>query len=181
MGATAAGQYTARTPAEELARLRVWHADWSIRAVAPGHDQGFTAQNRGTGKRPVSIHALTLSELAVRKAVLTFADVIVVIIIASVGGGGGNTGTNSTGTPAATTAAQTPTPVASKSPGIGTPVRDGKFQFTITSVSYAKTAGNPQYGGETARGQFTVLHVTVQNIGSQSQSLDDAAQRARRQ
>ena len=61
--------------------------------------------------------------------------------------------------------------------GIGNSVRDGKFQFTITKVTYAKSVGDTAYGlGDTALGRYTILHVTVTNISGQSQTLDDIAQ-----
>ena len=60
---------------------------------------------------------------------------------------------------------------------IGTAVRDGKFQFTITSISHAKSVGDTADGlGDTAQGEYTILHVTVTNIGSQPQTLDDSSQ-----
>ncbi|HWE90653.1 MAG TPA: DUF4352 domain-containing protein [Pseudonocardiaceae bacterium] len=60
---------------------------------------------------------------------------------------------------------------------IGQSVRDGKFQFTITSVSTTKSVGDVQNGlGDTAQGQFVILHLTVQNIGDQAQALDDGSQ-----
>ena len=61
--------------------------------------------------------------------------------------------------------------------GIGSPVRDGKFQFTITKVTHAKSVGDIAAGlGDTAQGKYTILHVTVTNISGQSQTLDDSAQ-----
>jgi hypothetical protein len=68
-------------------------------------------------------------------------------------------------------------PVASQVAKIGTPVRDGKFQFTVTSVSHAKSVGDTADSfGDTAQGEYTILHVTVTNIGSQPQTLDDSSQ-----
>lgn len=60
---------------------------------------------------------------------------------------------------------------------IGSPVRDGKFQFTITSVSQAKSVGDTAEGlGDTAQGEYTIIHVKVSNIGDQAQTLDDSSQ-----
>jgi Domain of unknown function (DUF4352) len=58
--------------------------------------------------------------------------------------------------------------------GIGAKVRDGKFEFVVTRVTHAKSDGM----GGTAQGEYTVLHLTVTNIGSESQTLDDSAQHA---
>jgi hypothetical protein len=86
---------------------------------------------------------------------------------------GGN-GTPATGSGAAPANAAPAVPQAAT---IGTPVRDGKFQFTITSVSHAKSVGDTADGfGDTAQGKYTILHVTVTNIGSQPQTLDDSSQ-----
>jgi hypothetical protein len=67
-------------------------------------------------------------------------------------------------------------PAAPGTPGIGAKVRDGKFQFTITGITNAKTVGDPSGLNQTAQGEYTILHVTVTNIGSVSQVLDDSAQ-----
>src|SRR6266536_1678856 len=66
---------------------------------------------------------------------------------------------------------------AASGPGIGSKVRDGKFQFTITRVSHRASVGNTTLGlGTKAQGRFTELHLKVTNIGSESQTLDDASQ-----
>lgn len=53
-------------------------------------------------------------------------------------------------------------------------MRDGKFQFVVTSVTYAKSVGG-QFG-KTAQGRFALLHLKVTNISDQSQALADSAQ-----
>ena len=52
-----------RTPAAELARLKVAFPEWSIRPVEPGKGDGFTAHPRQktVGWRP--LYAATLAEL----------------------------------------------------------------------------------------------------------------------
>jgi hypothetical protein len=98
---------------------------------------------------------------------------LIAVIVIGVAAGSGGGGTSPTTAPNPTTGggqAANPAPA-----GIGTPVRDGKFQFVVTKVTYTKHAGG-QYLGATAQGHFAVLHVTVTNIGSQSQTLDDSAQ-----
>lgn len=49
---------------------------------------------------------------------------------------------------------------------------DGKFEFVVTKVTHTTSDGM----GGTAQGRFTVLHLTVRNIGSEAQSLEDSAQ-----
>ena len=110
----------------------------------------------------------------VRNSFLGLAGFIVLIVIISVATNGGGNGTPATGSGAAPANAA---PAAPQAATIGTPVRDGKFQFTITSVSHAKSVGDTADGfGDTAQGKYTILHVTVTNIGSQPQTLDDSSQ-----
>ena len=54
-------------------------------------------------------------------------------------------------------------------------MRDGKFQFTVTSVTSAKSAGDSVLS-QTAQGQYTVVHITVTNISNVAQTMDDSAQ-----
>jgi Domain of unknown function (DUF4352) len=108
-------------------------------------------------------------------AVLGVAGAVVLIIIAgivaaAVSAGHGTASGASPPAPATSRATSTAPQLA----GIGTPVRDGKFQFTITKITYAKTVGG-QFG-QTAQGEYTIVHVTVTNIGSVPQTLDDSAQ-----
>jgi hypothetical protein len=110
----------------------------------------------------------------VRNSFLGLGGVVVLIVILSVVANKGGNGRPAPGTgsaPANTTAA------APQAVRIGTPVRDGKFQFTVTSVSHAKSVGDTADGlGDTAQGEYTILHVTVTNISGQPQTLDDSAQ-----
>lgn len=57
--------------------------------------------------------------------------------------------------------------------GIGTPVRDGKFEFVVTSVDRSKTAGNPsnEFEQSTAQGEYVNVHLSVKNIGNEAQSF----------
>jgi len=110
----------------------------------------------------------------VRNTFLGLAGFIVLIVIISVAANGGSKGTPAAGSGAAPANAAPAAPQVAK---IGTPVRDGKFQFTITSVSHAKSVGDTADGfGDTAQGKYTILHVTVTNIGSQPQTLFDSNQ-----
>ncbi|GMA32625.1 DUF4352 domain-containing protein [Litorihabitans aurantiacus] len=62
-------------------------------------------------------------------------------------------------------------PDAPEVAGIGTAVRDGKFEFTVTGVE----SGVPSIGndvlGTTAQGQFVLVSVGVANIGDEAQSF----------
>lgn len=113
-------------------------------------------------------------------SIALFVVIIVVVVIAvaaagsgSGGGTGSNTGTASSGGGSG----QAPQNAGSTAAGIGDKVRDGKFQFVITGISHAKSVGDTSMGlGDTAQGRYTILHITVTNIGSESQTLDDGSQ-----
>lgn len=82
----------------------------------------------------------------------------------------------------ATTAAAakkaTTKPAAKKSAGIGTKVRDGKFEFTVTGVDCSKTKVGDDVLNTTAQGKFCIVSVTVANIGDQAQTFDGGDQKA---
>lgn len=104
--------------------------------------------------------------------------IIVIAAVSSAGGGGGSSpGPAPAGNPQGTVTQPASPPPQPSLARAGTAVRDGKFQFRVTSVSHAKSVGDTTYGlGETAQGEYTVLHVTVTNIGQQPQTLDDSSQ-----
>ena len=116
----------------------------------------------------------------VRNVFLILAGVFVLLIIigVAVGGGGSKNTPTAASSPAGSAKAAAPAKAAAapKTASVGTAVRDGKFQFTITSVSQAKTARDTDGLGDTAQGEYTILHVTVTNIGSEPQTLDDSSQ-----
>ncbi len=104
-------------------------------------------------------------------ALLGLVGVLVLIIIIGVAVGSHNgTKTGTVTTPGSSGSTKT-THLA----GIGNPVRDGKFQFTVTKITYAHRVGN-SFLHKMAQGEFTILHITVTNIGTVAQTLDDSAQ-----
>lgn len=112
-----------------------------------------------------------------RHKILTVLGVLVVlgIVIGVAGGGGSSTdaaGSGGEGS-AGATASAAPAAVA----GLGTPVRDGKFEFTVTAVE----PGVPSIGSaplsQDAQGQFVVVRITVSNIGDQAQTFDQSSQK----
>jgi hypothetical protein len=58
-----------------------------------------------------------------------------------------------------------------KTAGLGQPVKDGKFTFTVTKVERGPARIGDQYLGKTAQGKFVFVHVTVQNHGDEAQSF----------
>lgn len=55
--------------------------------------------------------------------------------------------------------------------GIGDPVRDGKFEFTVTEVETGVAEVGDEFLSEEAQGQFVLVHMTVSNIGDEAQML----------
>jgi hypothetical protein len=105
--------------------------------------------------------------------------IILLIIVAAVLGGGGNSGTGTnTATGTGTGNSQAAQGSGSTAvPGIGSKVRDGKFEFVITKVTHAKSVGDTSLGlGDTAQGRYVILHIRVTNIGNEAQTLDDSSQ-----
>ena len=69
--------------------------------------------------------------------------------------------------------------VAEAKAGIGTAVRDGQFEFTITKVEKNVASVGSEYLNEKAQGKYVILHVTVKNIGEKAQLLSDSSQKVR--
>jgi hypothetical protein len=62
--------------------------------------------------------------------------------------------------------------------GLNTPVRDGKFEFTVTGITCGvATVGDNPYLQKTAQGQYCILAVNVKNIGDKAQTLFSANQK----
>jgi hypothetical protein len=61
--------------------------------------------------------------------------------------------------------------------GIGTPARDGKFEFTVNGLECGETRVGDEIFSEEAQGHFCLLNVRVQNIGNERQFLAADAQK----
>lgn len=61
--------------------------------------------------------------------------------------------------------------------GIGTPARDGKFEFTVNGLECGESRVGDEIFGEEAQGHFCLLDVRVQNIGDERQFLAADAQK----
>jgi uncharacterized protein DUF4352 len=135
----------------------------------PGYYQSTQPQPPKKKRRGLRIAAIGCGGLIALVVII----IIIIIIIAAVAAGTHNATTTGTATGAAPPASAS---ASTHAASLGNPVRDGKFQFTVTSVSSSNTAGDPAAGGETAQGEFTILHMTVTNIGTVAQTLDDSSQ-----
>lgn len=181
-------------PAEN-GRMRYWDGTgWTDRyadAETPPPPQGSTATQAEPKKR----------SWFARHKILTALGVLLLlgIVISAANSGKSSTPTASTGAassssgpassapassaPPATTAAPKPAPTSATPPPpaaarLGSPVRDGKFEFVVSKVDCGKsTLGS---GGLTkkAQGQFCLVALTVTNVGNESQYLDASSQKA---
>lgn len=70
---------------------------------------------------------------------------------------------------------ETPAEPEAETAGIGQPVRDGTFEFTVTGVEHRDSVGDP-YLTQQAQGQYVVVTVQVSNIGDQQGSFTDSDQ-----
>ncbi|MFF2453387.1 DUF4352 domain-containing protein [Isoptericola sp. NPDC058082] len=61
-------------------------------------------------------------------------------------------------------------------PAVGDKVRDGKFEFTVTKLEDGVQEVGDEFLGETAQGQFVLVHMTVENIGDEAQYFDGSSQ-----
>jgi hypothetical protein len=114
--------------------------------------------------------------------------------IAAVASGGDNSGVpaeavaapaaeqGAAGTKAApakkTTAPAKKTTAPKAGPGLGDPVRDGKFEFVVSKVDCSKTKVGNAYLNKRAQGKFCQVSVKVTNIGKEAQLFDGSSQKA---
>jgi hypothetical protein len=67
---------------------------------------------------------------------------------------------------------------ASRTAGLNTPVRDGKFEFTVTGLDCGHQTVGSGFSTSTAQGEYCLLDVSVRNIGKESQSFTGSDQTA---
>ena len=79
---------------------------------------------------------------------------------------------------AATPSATRTTPAKPKAPGVGDPVRDGKFQFVVSRVDCTQTTVGLEHLKRTASGKFCVVTLSVKNVADKPQFFFSSAQRA---
>ena len=104
--------------------------------------------------------------------------VLLGIVVAALGGGDDGGSPTAGNQPAATTAKGTTKTMATATgaPKLGTPVRDGKFEFTVNKVDCGKSRIGTADFGASAQGHFCLVHLKVENIGKESQLLDGSSQ-----
>ena len=140
-----------------------------------------------------------------RHKILTgLLGVIAVIVIATVATAGGTSSSDSTdaaSSPAATSAAATHSSASAQpartstdkaaqktaakakpkktdsSPRIGTAVKSGDLEFTVSKVVRGKTSVGEDFFAQKAQGRYTLVYVTVRNVGSDSETFLDSEQK----
>ena len=100
------------------------------------------------------------------KVLSVIMALILVGIIAGAAGGGNKTNNNSSGSNNKSTSTS-----KTQMAKIGEAARDGKFEFTVKSITCGKPNVGSSYSTKTAQGQYCLLDVSVKNIGSEAQSL----------
>ena len=110
-----------------------------------------------------------------RHKVLT--AIIAIVLIGAIGGASGTQKNSST--PASSSSSSSSNETKSEAIArIGEPVRDGKFEFVVKSVTCGKNSvGTNQYLTKEAQGQFCLMDLTVKNIGDQQQTFTENAQK----
>ncbi|WP_043675585.1 DUF4352 domain-containing protein [Nocardia vulneris] len=74
-------------------------------------------------------------------------------------------------------AAPEPSKPSAALPGLNTPVRDGKFEFVVTSVqSGLAVVGDNPYLQRKAQGAYTIVSMTVKNTSNKPQGFSPSAQ-----
>jgi hypothetical protein len=96
---------------------------------------------------------------------------LVAVLAVIVAGAAANAGTSSTSSSAGS--ADEPAAAAPAPATIGTAVRDGDFEFTVTGVERGKTQLGGEYLSTTAQGEFVLVNLTVRNIGNEPGTLFD--------
>lgn len=102
------------------------------------------------------------------------------ILVGLIFGGSGGETTTTTPQPEQTAAQEeTPTEAAqpdadSGAPGVGEPVRDGKFEFTVADVQTGVDQVGDDFLNQEAQGSYTLVTMKVENIGDEAQLFDSS-------
>ena len=104
------------------------------------------------------------------------ALVVAVVGISVAQAGGSDTPSTTTSDTAAVAPAPDKAAPDAKTAGLNTPVRDGKFEFTVNSVKCGVESVGPEGFEEKAQGQFCLVKMNVSNIGDEAQMLDGSSQ-----
>lgn len=160
---------------------------WPAAGSVPGAPAGRPPGPGPSGPPP------RRSWFARHKVLTVIGGLVLVGVVGGIAGGGGSddgaapvdpaapatsapeAGAETAAPPSDDPASASPTPeetaAADVLPGVGTPARDGKFEFTVTGVETGVATIGSDVLGATAQGQFALVSVTVANIGDEAQSF----------
>lgn len=121
-----------------------------------------------------------------KRFIIPLALLVLIVLVQAVGGKGSTEESSPAGGTSKASASETKaagkSEAAGKSDaavvGLGSPARDGKFEFTANKVTCGLQEVGGQYLKETAQGQFCVLDLTVKNIGEKPQLFSASSQKA---
>lgn len=97
--------------------------------------------------------------------------VLLLLIILIVATSGGEDNPSGADDPAADTETTSEGNEEPDTTGIGSPARDGSFEFTVNSLECGETTVGDEFLEEEAQGQFCFLDVRVENIGDSAGTL----------
>lgn len=106
------------------------------------------------------------------------ALVLIGCIASAASGGGSKDGDAASSRSGASTQNGSEKGKEDKLPAVGQPVTDGKFQFTITKVERDVPSIGDQYMSKKAQGSYTLVHVTVKNVGTEAETMMADGQKA---
>ncbi|MFV2018626.1 DUF4352 domain-containing protein [Micromonospora sp. LOL_023] len=69
-------------------------------------------------------------------------------------------------------------PTQAAEPGIGDPVRDGKFEFVVNKIECGKAEVGSGFLTKTAQGQYCLITMRIKNIGDEARTFHDGSQSA---
>lgn len=104
--------------------------------------------------------------------------VVLIVIIAVATSGGGDDSDNTASSNNSSSSDQGGSGDGESTPGLNTPVRDGKFEFVVTNVeSGLKSVGENEFLTEEAQGQFVVVTMTVENTSKEPKDFSPTSQK----
>lgn len=80
-------------------------------------------------------------------------------------------------TPEATATTEAAEPTKAAAAKLGSAVRDGKFEFVVSSVKCGATQVGGDFLNATAQGQFCLVKMSIKNIGDEPQTLSSGSQK----
>ncbi len=117
--------------------------------------------------------------LVARHKILTGLGALIVLVVIIVAATGGGSKADSSAATSSDSSSGTPNDTSGTgetAAKIGTPVRDGKFEFTVTKLRCGVPSVGPEGIEQAAQGQFCLASLKVTNIGDKPQTLDASSQ-----